>query len=91
MPAMEVGRICIKTRGREADRRCVIVDMIDKNFVLVTGPKDLTGVRRRRVNLSHLEPTEEKIEVDRGASDEEVRAALQRLTQTTMTGENPGE
>ncbi|MFB0543373.1 MAG: 50S ribosomal protein L14e [Candidatus Bathyarchaeia archaeon] len=91
MPAIEVGRICIKISGREASRRCVIVDIIDKNFVLVTGPKDVTGVRRRRVNMSHLELTGEKIEVGRGASDEEVRATLQRLTQTTMTGENPGE
>lgn len=91
MPAIEVGRICIKTRGREASRRCVIVDIIDKNFVLVTGPKDVTGVRRRRVNMSHLEPTEEKIEVGRGASDKEVWATLQRLMQTTMTKENPGE
>jgi len=83
MPAIEVGRICIKTRGREAGRRCVIVDIIDRNFVLVTGPKDVAGVRRRRVNMSHLKPTEEKIEISRGASDDEVRAALQRLLETT--------
>ncbi|MCD6538141.1 50S ribosomal protein L14e [Candidatus Bathyarchaeota archaeon] len=76
MPAIEVGRICIKTRGREAGRRCVIVDIIDKNFVLVTGPKSLTGVRRRRANISHLNPTEEKINIRRGASDEEVLQAL---------------
>ena len=76
MPAIEVGRICIKTRGREAGRRCVIVDVIDKNFVLVTGPKSLTGVRRRRANINHLNPTEEKINIRRGASDEEVLQAL---------------
>ncbi len=76
MPAIEVGRICIKTRGREAGRRCVIVDVIDKNFVLVTGPKSLTGVRRRRANINHLNPTEEKINIKRGASDEEVLQAL---------------
>ena len=76
MPAIEVGRICIKTRGREAGRRCVIVDIIDKNFVLVTGPKSLTGVRRRRANINHLNPTEEKINIRRGASDEEVLQAL---------------
>ena len=89
MPAIEVGRICTKKRGREAYRRCVIVDIIDKDFVLVTGPKDLTGVRRRRVNMSHLELTEDKIEISRGASDEEVRAAFQSLSQTAETRENP--
>ena len=76
MPAIEVGRICIKTRGREAGKKCVIVDLIDKNFVLITGPKSLTGVRRRRVNIRHLSPTEEKISISCGASDEEVLQAL---------------
>ena len=76
MPAIEVGRICIKTTGREAGKRCVIVDLIDKNFVLVTGPKSVTGVRRRRANINHLNPTEEKINIRRGASDEEVLQAL---------------
>jgi len=76
MPAIEVGRICIKTMGREAGKRCVIVDLIDKNFVLVTGPKSVTGVRRRRANISHLKPTDEKIKIKRGASDEEVAQAL---------------
>ncbi|RLE49561.1 MAG: 50S ribosomal protein L14e [Candidatus Methanomethylicota archaeon] len=79
MPAVEVGRICIKKKGREAGRRCVIVDIIDSNFVLVTGPKQLTGVRRRRANIMHLEPTEEKIEIKRGASDDEVLEALKAL------------
>jgi len=76
MPAIEVGRICIKTTGREAGKRCVIVDLIDKNFVLITGPKSVTGVRRRRANINHLNPTEEKINIRRGVSDEEVLQAL---------------
>jgi large subunit ribosomal protein L14e len=76
MPAIEVGRICVKIKGREAGRRCVILDMIDKNFVLVTGPKNVTGIRRRRVNINHLKPTEEVIKIRRGASDEEVYKAL---------------
>lgn len=76
MPAIEVGRICVKVRGREAGKKCVIVDIIDKNFVLVTGPKNVTGVKRRRANINHLEPLAEKIEIKRGASDEEVVEAL---------------
>ncbi|MGQ4833162.1 MAG: 50S ribosomal protein L14e [Candidatus Asgardarchaeia archaeon] len=73
----EVGRICVKTLGREAGRKCVIVDIIDKNFVLVTGPKDISGVRRRRSNIKHLEPTPERIDISRGASDEDVKKALE--------------
>ncbi len=76
MPALEIGGICVKIRGREAGRRCVIVDMIDKNFVLVTGPKNVTGVRRRRANINHLKPTDDIIKIERGASDEEVYKAL---------------
>ena len=85
MPAIEVGRICIKTRGREAGKKCVIVDLIDKNFVLITGPKSLTGVRRRRVNIRHLSPTEEKISISRGASDEEVLQALRKAQEEKET------
>jgi len=77
MTAMEIGRICIKTAGREKGKKCVIVDVIDKNFVLITGPKSLTGVKRRRVNIKHLKPTEEKIKIKKGASDEAVLKALQ--------------
>ncbi|RLI34987.1 50S ribosomal protein L14e [Candidatus Bathyarchaeota archaeon] len=75
----EVGRVCIKKTGREAGRQCVVVDIIDKNFVLVTGPKKITGVRRRRCNVDHLEPTDLKISIKRGADDEEVAKALLKV------------
>lgn len=77
MPAIEVGRICIKLRGREAGKKCVIVDVIDNNYVLITGPKTLTGVKRRRVNIRHVEPLDRKVEISKGASDEEVVKALE--------------
>jgi large subunit ribosomal protein L14e len=77
MTAMEVGRLCIKTAGREKGKKCVIVDIIDKSFVLITGPKSLTGVKRRKANIKHLKPTEEKIKIKKGASDEAVLKALQ--------------
>ncbi|MHA1369245.1 MAG: 50S ribosomal protein L14e [Promethearchaeota archaeon] len=77
MGSLEVGRVCVKTAGRESLRRCVLVDIIDKNFGLVTGPKSISGVKRRRVNLSHIEPTDDKINISKNASDEEVLKALQ--------------
>ncbi|RJS78963.1 50S ribosomal protein L14e [Candidatus Bathyarchaeota archaeon] len=76
MPAIEIGRICVKLAGREAGKKCIIVDIIDRNFVLVTGPKKVSGVKRRRANINHLEPLQEKIEIKRGATDEEVENAL---------------
>jgi len=76
VPAIEVGRICIKQAGREIGQKCVVIDVMDKSFILVTGPKKLTGIKRRRVNLNHVSPLSDKIEVKRGASDEEVTQAL---------------
>ena len=76
LTAIEVGRICVKTSGREAGKKCVIVDVIDKNFVLITGPKSISKVKRRKANVNHIEPTEGKIDIKRGAADEEVVQAL---------------
>lgn len=76
MPAIEVGQICVKLTGREAGRKCVVVDIVDKNFALVTGPRKVSGIKRRRVNFKHLEPTKDKIKIKQGATDEEVTDAL---------------
>ena len=76
MPAIEIGRICIKILGREAGKKCIILDVVDKNFVLITGPKTVSEIKRRRANINHLEPTREKIDINRGATDEEVTEAL---------------
>jgi large subunit ribosomal protein L14e len=77
MPAIEVGRICVKLAGRENGKKCVIVDVMDKSFVLVTGPKKVTGVKRRRVNINHVRPLQDKLEIKRGASDEEIAQTLE--------------
>jgi len=76
MGVIEVGRLCVKVAGREAGRRCVVVRVIDKNFVEITGPKELTGVRRRRANIKHLVPLPVKIDISEGADDREVLEAL---------------
>lgn len=76
MPAIEVGKICVKVVGREAGKKCVIVDVVDKNFALITGPKEVTGIKRRRANVEHLQPTTDCVEIKRGATDDEITAAL---------------
>ena len=77
MPAIEVGRICVKQTGREIGKKCVVIDVMDKSFVLVTGPKKVTGIKRRRVNINHVMPLQDKVDVKRGASDEEVASVLE--------------
>ena len=89
MPAIEIGRLCIKKAGRESGRKCVIVDVMDKSFVLVTGPKKVSGVQRRRANINHVAPLEETIQIKRGASDEEVAQMLEaagKLQEMQTTG-----
>ena len=63
---IDVGRVVVKVLGREAGRKAVVVDVVDESYVVVTGPKSLTGVRRRRVNINHIEPTDKRVEI-RGA------------------------
>ena len=87
MPTIEVGRVCVKLNGREAGRKCVIVDVIDKNFVLITGPKKVNGVRRRRTNVKHVEPTSEIIEIKKGATDEDVVKVADKSKKTSYLKE----
>jgi large subunit ribosomal protein L14e len=74
----DIGRICIKTAGREAGKHCVIVKRLEENFVLITGPKIITKVRRRRCNIDHLEPLQIKVNIKEDASDEEVLKAYEK-------------
>jgi large subunit ribosomal protein L14e len=82
----------MKLAGRETGKKCVIIDVMDKSFVLITGPQKITGVKRRRVNINHVKPLQEKIEIPRGASDEEVTTILKnagKLEETEQTTKTP--
>lgn len=76
MGVIEVGRICVKTHGRETGKKCVVVERVDKNFVLITGPKEATGVRRRQANVDHIKPTAKQINIKAGADDAAVAKAI---------------
>jgi large subunit ribosomal protein L14e len=78
MSPLEIGSICVKTFGREKGKRCVVVDLIDKNFVVVTGPPKITGVKRRRANVRHLGQTTDKINIKKGSTDEEIAQFLEK-------------
>jgi large subunit ribosomal protein L14e len=43
---------------------------------LITGPKTVSNIKRRRANVDHLKPINEKIEIKRGATDEEITEVL---------------
>jgi large subunit ribosomal protein L14e len=77
MKLYEIGRVCVKTTGRETGSYCVIIKEKEDSFVEITGPKNISGVRRRRCNIHHLEPLEMKIEIKSEADDEAVLKALE--------------
>jgi large subunit ribosomal protein L14e len=72
MSVYDIGCVCVKTMGREAARYCVIVDIIDKNYLLIDG----TNIKRRRCNYKHLEPIDKVIDIKKGASHDEVLEAI---------------
>ena len=61
----EVGRVCMKMLGRDANRVCVIISNVDKNYCLIDG-----DVRRRKVNKLHLEPLNKTLNIKENASTE---------------------
>jgi large subunit ribosomal protein L14e len=91
MASLELGRVCLKIAGREAGGYCVVIKPAgtskqEKSFVTVTGPKLLTGVKRRRVNITHLKATEGKLDIAEDASDEQVIAAYDKAGLTSKLG-----
>lgn len=52
MAAIPPGRICIKTRGKNAGKE-VVVKRVEKPFVIVENEKG----KEQRVSLKHIEPT----------------------------------
>ncbi len=75
MPAIEVGRVCVKIAGREAGEKCVIVEVIDDKFVEVVG----TNIKNRRCNIKHLEPVDQTIEI-KSDNVEEIKKELEAAT-----------
>lgn len=70
----EIGRLCVKTAGRDSNKTCVIVDVLDENTVLIDGQ-----TRRRKCNLKHLEPLNKVIKLHKGASHADVKNAFAGL------------
>ncbi len=70
---VDIGRVCVKLAGHDAGKRCVVVEVVNDTYVVVSGP----GVKRRRCNISHLEPTDKKLDISEGASDEEIKRTLE--------------
>jgi len=83
MVSLDIGTLCMKVAGREAGGLCVVIKHVDKTFIMVTGPKLVTGIKRRRCNIEHLEPTEIKLSIKEDATDEEIIEAYKKANAIT--------
>ena len=70
----EQGSVCIMLAGRDRGKRCVVIDSPKERHVLVDG-----ATRRRVVNIAHLLPTGERLEIARGAHHDDVARALEKI------------
>jgi large subunit ribosomal protein L14e len=86
MASIQAGRVCMKVAGREAGGYCVVLSTSGKSFAMVTGPKVLTGVKRRKSNITHLEPTQYMLDISDSATDEQVAAAMEKAGLTKKFG-----
>ncbi|MDI3474261.1 MAG: large subunit ribosomal protein L14e [Candidatus Woesearchaeota archaeon] len=69
----EIGRICLKTAGRDAGKYGIVIKQEEAQYVLIDG-----YTRRRKVNVKHLEPTSKLVDIKENASTEEVKKALEK-------------
>ena len=69
---IEVGRLAIKIAGRDAGKKCVIVDIVDDNTVLIDGE-----TRRRKCNKLITNPY--LIKLKKGASHADIVSVFKKL------------
>lgn len=67
---IEPGRVCVKKTGRDAGKKCIVINVLDEKFVeiICAGRK-----KARRCNIRHLIPTKVKIDP---RSEEEIKKTL---------------
>jgi len=70
----EIGKLCIKTAGRDAGKKAVVVSILDEKYVLIDGE-----TRRRKCNIAHLEPLEGTVDIKKDASHEEISKAFDEI------------
>ena len=69
----EIGRLCVKLAGRDARKKCIIIEVLDDTYVLIDGQ-----TRRRKCNINHLEPLNKVLKIKKKASHSEVKTILKK-------------
>jgi len=60
--------------GRNAGEYCVVVDRINKNYVLVEGIR----IKRTKVNSMHLEPLPKILDIKKNSKSETILKELEK-------------
>lgn len=70
----EIGRVCVKIAGRDAGKKCVVIDDLGDGHVLIDGQ-----TRRKKCNVKHLDPLTQTVSVKKNASPDEVKTELEKI------------
>ena len=65
---MEIGQVCLKTKGRAAGRKVVVLSSVKDGKVLIDGEK----IKRKECNVLHLFPLKEKVKVGKETKHEDI-------------------
>lgn len=71
---IEIGRLVVKTAGRDAGKKAVVIDVLDGKYVLIDGE-----TRRRKCNILHIEPLNQVVKVEKNTSHDEVAKVLKEI------------
>ena len=73
MPGIEAGMVCIKTHGKEAGKKAVIIEVDKKTgFVTIEGPM----IKKRKCNPKHVLPTGKKVTAKKNMTKKELEELL---------------
>ena len=71
---IEIGRIYVKTAGRDAGKKCVITEILDESYVMIDGQ-----TRNKKCNVKHLEPLNQTVDIKQKPSHSEIVSAFSKL------------
>jgi len=72
---VQIGRVCLINYGPYTGKLCVILDVIDANRALISGPS--SGVPRHALNFKRMSLTDFRIRINRGSRNKVVAKALE--------------
>lgn len=73
MTGITAGMICVKTTGKDAGQRVLVIEL-EKDHAIIEGK----GIKRKKCGLKHLFPTKQKMTVSKTAKHDEIVQMLSK-------------